>query len=178
LINALRGHLSEHGVVAAQGPANVKVLEEAVEDQGTSLPLLVVELARVFLDQIEGLWIRISGLEKVTVHEAACGETTRRLQTMPGVSFGNAMLSGTGADAANAGARRSDEAAARHADSASAGASSAARSRRARVASPSDHASTTDPPYRSETPGASYGPPRRLSRTLPPRADRPYGRTD
>src|SRR3954447_10093618 len=30
LINALRGHLSEHGVVAAQGPVNVKVLEEAV----------------------------------------------------------------------------------------------------------------------------------------------------
>jgi transposase len=85
LINALRGHLSEHGVVAAQGPANVKVLEEAVEDQGTSLPLLVVELARVFLDQIEGLSKRISGLEKVTAHEAACGETTRRLQTMPGV---------------------------------------------------------------------------------------------
>src|SRR3974390_2573155 len=85
LINALRGHLSEHGVVAAQGPANVKVLEEAVEDQGTSLPLLVVELARVFLDQIEGLSKRIAELEKVTVHEAACGETTRRLQTMPGV---------------------------------------------------------------------------------------------
>ena len=85
LINALRGHLSEHGVVAAQGPANVKVLEEAVEDQGTSLPFLVVELARVFLDQIEGLRKRISGLEKVTAHEAACGETTRRLQTMPGV---------------------------------------------------------------------------------------------
>jgi transposase len=85
LINALRGHLSEHGVVAAQGAANVKVLEEAVEDQGTSLPLLVVELARVFLDQIEGLSKRISGLEKVTAHEAACGETTRRLQTMPGV---------------------------------------------------------------------------------------------
>jgi transposase len=85
LINALRGHLSEHGVVAAQGPANVKVLEEAVEDQGTSLPLLVVELARVFLDQIEGLRKRISGLEKVTAHEVACGETTRRLQTMPGV---------------------------------------------------------------------------------------------
>ncbi len=85
LINALRGHLSEHGVVAAQGPANVKVLEEVVEDQGTSLPLLVVDLARAFLDQIEGLSKRISGLEKVTAHEAACGETTRRLQTMPGV---------------------------------------------------------------------------------------------
>jgi transposase len=85
LINALRGHLSEHGVVAAQGPANVKVLEEAVEDQTTSLPLLVVELARVFLDQIEGLSKNISKLEKVTAHEATCGETTRRLKTMPGV---------------------------------------------------------------------------------------------
>src|SRR5262249_43559227 len=85
MINALRGHLSEHGVVAAQGPANVKVLGEAVEDQTTSLPLLVVELARVFLDQIEGLSKTISKLEKVTAQEAACGETTRRLQTMPGV---------------------------------------------------------------------------------------------
>ena len=85
LINALRGHLSEHGVVAAQGPANVKVLEEAVEDQTTSLPLLVVELARVFLDQIEGLSKNISKLGKVTAQEATCGETTRRLKTMPGV---------------------------------------------------------------------------------------------
>src|SRR3954453_6157768 len=85
LINALRGHLSEHGVVAAQGPVNVKVLEEAVENQTTSLPLLVVELARVFLDQIERLSKNISKLEKVTAQEATCGETTRRLQTMPGV---------------------------------------------------------------------------------------------
>jgi transposase len=85
LINALRGHLSEHGVVVPQGPANVKVLAEAVEDEMTSLPLLVIELARVFLDQIERLSKKISELEKVTAHEAACAETTRRLQTMPGV---------------------------------------------------------------------------------------------
>ena len=44
-----------------------------------------MELARVFLDQIEGLSKKISKLEKVTAHEATCGETTRRLQTMPGV---------------------------------------------------------------------------------------------
>jgi hypothetical protein len=42
----------------------VKVLEEAVEDQTTSLPLLIVELARVFLDQIEGLSKTISRLER------------------------------------------------------------------------------------------------------------------
>lgn len=85
LINALRGHLSEHGVVVPQGPANVKVLEEAVDDQTTSLPLLVVELSRVLLDQIDGLSKKISELEKAIVQEAACGETTRRLQTMLGV---------------------------------------------------------------------------------------------
>ena len=44
-----------------------------------------MELARVFLDQIEGLSKNIAKLEKVTAHEATCGETTRRLQTMPGV---------------------------------------------------------------------------------------------
>ena len=31
LINALRGHLAEHGVVAPQGPTNMKVLAEAIE---------------------------------------------------------------------------------------------------------------------------------------------------
>lgn len=50
LINALRGHLAEHGVVAPPGPANMKVLEEVVEEATAQLPLLVVELARVFLE--------------------------------------------------------------------------------------------------------------------------------
>src|SRR6202034_4249195 len=55
LVNALRGHMTEHGVVVAQGPANVKRLAEAIESEMTSLPLLVVELSRVFLDQIDGV---------------------------------------------------------------------------------------------------------------------------
>src|ERR1700758_401730 len=54
LINGLRGHLAEHGLVAPQGPANLKGLAEAIESQ-TPLPLLVVELSRVLLDQIDGL---------------------------------------------------------------------------------------------------------------------------
>ena len=91
LINALRGHLTEPGVVAPQGPANVKGLAEAIESEMTSLPLLVVELSRVFLDQIDGLSKTIAELEKATVQEAARGATMRRLQTMPGVGPITAM---------------------------------------------------------------------------------------
>ena len=61
LINALRGHLAEHGVVAPQGPANVNGLAEAIESETTSLPLLVVELSRVFLDLLSISRCRSSG---------------------------------------------------------------------------------------------------------------------
>jgi transposase len=91
LINALRGRLAEHGVVAPQGPANIHVLEEAVEETTALLPLLIVELLRVFLDQIDGLSKKIAELEKATIHEAARGAMTRRLQTMPGVGPITAM---------------------------------------------------------------------------------------
>ena len=63
----------------------MKGLAEAIELEMTSLPLLVVELARVLLDQIDGLSKKIAELEKATVQEATRGATMRRLQTMPGV---------------------------------------------------------------------------------------------
>jgi transposase len=91
LINALRGHLAEHGIVATQGPTNVKALAQAVEDFGAPLPLLVVESARVYVDQIDRLSEKIAELEKATVHEAARTTTTRRLLTMPGVGPITAM---------------------------------------------------------------------------------------
>src|ERR1700689_5817457 len=91
LINALRGQLSEHGVVAPQGPANVVILAQAIDDMTPSLPLLVVELARVYLDQIDGLSQKVAGLEKAIGCEAKRGAMTRRLQTMPGVGPIKAM---------------------------------------------------------------------------------------
>jgi len=91
LINALRGHLAEYGVVAPQGPANLKELAGAVEDERTPLPLLVVELSRGFLEQIDALSKKIAELEQATAREAAQGAMTRRLQTMPGVGPITAM---------------------------------------------------------------------------------------
>ena len=56
-----------------------------------SLPLLVVELARVSLDQIDGLSKKVAGLEKAIACEAKGDPMTRRLQTMPGVGPITAM---------------------------------------------------------------------------------------
>ena len=90
LINALRG-LSEHGVVAPQGPANVAILAQAIDEMTPSLPLLVVESARVYLDQIDRLSEKVAGLEKAIACEAKRGAMTRRLQAMPGVGAITAM---------------------------------------------------------------------------------------
>ena len=91
LINALRGHLAEHGIVAPQGLAKLTVLTQAIEDTEQSLPILVIELARIYLDQIDRLSDKIAELEKAAAHEAKRGAMTRRLQTMPGVGPITAM---------------------------------------------------------------------------------------
>ena len=84
-INALRGHLAEHGVVTAQGAVQVKRLAEAVNDKASQLPTMVEELSRIYLEQIDLLTVRITDLDKRLRAAAAEAETTRRLQSMPGV---------------------------------------------------------------------------------------------
>src|SRR6202162_103733 len=49
LINALRGHLAEHGIIAAHGLAKVKVLATAMRDTASLHPL-VRELGQRYLD--------------------------------------------------------------------------------------------------------------------------------
>jgi len=91
LINALRAHLAEHGVIAAQGIANVAALGALIEQTGPDLDLMVVETARLYLDQIEVLSDRIATLEKVLKLEAARSQSTARLMSMPGIGPVTAM---------------------------------------------------------------------------------------
>ncbi len=85
LINALRGHLAEHGVVAPQGTAHVKRLADVIGDETAALPATVREIGRLYLEQIDALSGRIDALGKKLRAEAGQAEPTRRLQTMPGV---------------------------------------------------------------------------------------------
>ena len=83
LINALRGHLAEYGVVAPQGPAHLKPLADAIADEASRLPTAVRILGRLLLEQIGMLGPRIGELDKRLRAAAGQAEATRRLQTMP-----------------------------------------------------------------------------------------------
>src|SRR5580692_9478984 len=85
LINALRGHLAEHGVVAPQGPANIHVLEEAIANGDSCLPIAVRELGELLLEQIAALNEKTRDLDKRLRDAAGRDGATKRLQTMPGV---------------------------------------------------------------------------------------------
>ena len=86
LVNALRGHLAEHGVVAAQGLVHVRRLAAAL--QGTAddpLHPLVRELGQRYLDHIDRLDIEIAQLDKQLRRLAKDDETSNRLQSLPGM---------------------------------------------------------------------------------------------
>lgn len=91
MINALRGHLAEHGVVAAQGIVHVRRLQEAIENAQTELPSVVRELGQIYLDQVARYSEKIAELERTLRTKAARGETTVSLQTVPGIGPIGAM---------------------------------------------------------------------------------------
>ena len=91
MINALRGHLAEFGVVAAQGLAQLKTLAAVIEDPETTLPEPVRALAKLQLELIAALSGRIAALERRLRAAAEKDATGRRLMTIPGLGPITAM---------------------------------------------------------------------------------------
>ena len=84
-INALRGHLTEYGIVAPQGPVHIGKLDAAIHDTQNSIPDVAVELSQRFLEHIRVLTLQISALTKQISTMAKTGEVTRRLMSIPGI---------------------------------------------------------------------------------------------
>ena len=80
-INALRGHLAEHGVVAPKGAIHVQRLADAIEDEAIGLP----EGVRVYLAQIEDLNVQATARDQRMKAAAKEAEAAQRAQTIPGV---------------------------------------------------------------------------------------------
>jgi len=86
LINALRGHCGEFGIVVAQGASRVAELIEIIEDrEDERLPALACEALGSLVSQLRMVQAQLLGLEKKlkTWHRAS--EASRRLETIPGV---------------------------------------------------------------------------------------------
>ena len=86
LINALRGHCGEFGLVAAQGASKVAELIEVIEDlEDARLPTLAREALGSLVEQLRMTQIQILDLEKKLLAWHRANEASRRLETIPGV---------------------------------------------------------------------------------------------
>jgi transposase len=85
IINALRGHLTEFGLVVAQGPAHVAKLIQAVQDPESSLPEAARPVLCVLIDILSLLDQRIKLLDVAIARRAKEDDMARRLMTIPGV---------------------------------------------------------------------------------------------
>jgi transposase len=85
MINALRGHLAEYGVIAPQGAVQVHRLAQAIDDPGSELLGTVRDLGRMYLGQIAVYNEKIEALERDIRVRAKNDEDVSRLMTMPGI---------------------------------------------------------------------------------------------
>jgi transposase len=84
-INALRGHLTEYGVIAPQGLPNLDRLVSEVRSSTSGLPAIVTELSELLLEHIAALDERIAGLDRHLREQVRADETAKRLITVPGI---------------------------------------------------------------------------------------------
>ncbi|NGO56217.1 IS110 family transposase [Allomesorhizobium camelthorni] len=86
LVNALRGHLAEVGIVAALGLPKVQELISLVKDGADErIEPLMRHCMEVIVDQLQDIQGRIGTLDRAIHAWHRQNETSRRLETIPGV---------------------------------------------------------------------------------------------
>ena len=86
LINALRAHLAEFGVTAAQGREGIKELLAIVaQDESSRLPIDAHASLTVLAAQLQAVQTMIGSIEKRIVAQHRSNEASKRLETIPGI---------------------------------------------------------------------------------------------
>jgi transposase len=86
LINALRGHLAEFGVIAPQGPRHVAQLVAVVRDAAEDrVPELARRVLAVIAEQLEALAASLAALGRELLAWHRASPTSQRLATIPGI---------------------------------------------------------------------------------------------
>jgi transposase len=86
LVNALRAHLAEFGIIAPQGLRHVGRLTAIVRDEGDArLPALARQVLQVLAAQIEQLEAAVAAIEKQLMAWHKSNPVSQRLATIPGI---------------------------------------------------------------------------------------------
>ena len=86
LVNAVRGHLSELGIVAERGLLGLAALAAIVRDKSDGrLPMMARAALLVVINQIETISAEIARLDKALREENKANDIGRRLETIPSV---------------------------------------------------------------------------------------------
>jgi transposase len=86
LVNALRAHLAEFGIIAPQGLRNVGRLIAIVREEGDAqLPDLARQVLQVLAAQIEQLEAAVAAIEKQLMAWHKSNPVSQRLATIPGI---------------------------------------------------------------------------------------------
>jgi transposase len=85
LINALRGHLAEIGLIAALGPKYARELAARIMTGDDGLPPIVCEALKPLVRQLECLDAEIAQADEQIKAIAKADEVARRLMSIPGI---------------------------------------------------------------------------------------------
>ena len=84
-LNALRGHLTEFGLIVAKGPQNLPKLIALVNDPTSGLPEAAREILVLVIEQVRSLDARVEKLDREIARRAKEDKVARRLMTIPGI---------------------------------------------------------------------------------------------
>lgn len=88
LINAIRAHCMEFGIVARQGPANIAALVAVIQDnQNPLLPQDARPALLILVEQLQLLGRQIEAMEKEATAGQRLDERVKRLMTIPGIGI-------------------------------------------------------------------------------------------
>jgi transposase len=86
MINALRGHLAEFGLVEAQGLHKVaRLIAIVMDEMDARVPDIARQVLKMIVSQIEEIQTRIAGLETQVLAWHKSNPVSQRLATIPGI---------------------------------------------------------------------------------------------
>jgi transposase len=85
IINAIRGHMAEYGIVARQGPSHVEQLISQIEDGSSCIPEAARSCLAVLVETLRGLQTRIAALDAQITARAKRDDVAQRLMSIPGI---------------------------------------------------------------------------------------------